>query len=130
MEIYRRRIEPAHRPGDAAAQLSSRTVTRRTCPAARPVDDVRGSDRQPLYAGMRSCQMALGYDPAAAGSDLVLAYLQELLLTAVILEERLPGARRPLRVLSGSGLIEIPSRILRSNLARAINLEDLPRRLD
>ena len=74
--------------------------------------------------------MALGYDPAAAGSDLVLAYLQELLLTAVILEERLPGARRPLRVLSGSGLIEIPSRILRSNLARAINLEDLPRRLD
>jgi len=73
--------------------------------------------------------MALGYDPSATGSDTVLAYLQELLLTAVMLEERLPGARRPVRVLSGSGLREIPTWISNSNLARGLKLEDLPHRL-
>jgi hypothetical protein len=73
--------------------------------------------------------MSTSYDPTTTGSDSILAYLQELLLTAALLGERLPGARRPLRLLKG-GLREIPSRIITSNLAAALRLDELPQRLD
>jgi hypothetical protein len=69
-------------------------------------------------------------DPMTARSDSTLAYLQELLLTAALLGERLPGARRPLRFLVGGGLRGIPSKIVRTNLAQSLKLDELPQRLD
>jgi hypothetical protein len=63
--------------------------------------------------------------------DSVLGYLQELMLMAVMLGERLPGTRRPLRLLAGGRLLrDIPSRIIQSNLAQSIRLDDLPRQLE
>jgi hypothetical protein len=71
--------------------------------------------------------MANGYDAAVTGSDSTLAYLQRLLLWAAILGERLPGTRRPIRLLNYErGLRELPSRILQSNLARSLAMDELP----
>ncbi|CAN5520798.1 hypothetical protein BH23CHL2_BH23CHL2_28460 [soil metagenome] len=75
--------------------------------------------------------MTHGYDPKTTNPDSILAYLQELILIAVMLGERLPGTRRPLRLLSRSrNLRELPSKIVRSNLAQSLTLDELPRRLD
>ena len=75
--------------------------------------------------------MTHAYDPKTTNPDSILGYLQELVLIAVMLGERLPGTRRPLRVLSGGrGLRDLPSKIIRSNLAQSLKLDDLPRRLD
>ena len=50
---------------------------------------------------------------------------------AVMLGERLPGTRRPLRLLAGGRLLrEIPSKIVQSNLAQSLRINDLPRRLE
>lgn len=75
--------------------------------------------------------MAHGRDAAETRSDAVLGYLQELVLSAALLGERLPGARRPVR-LGGKGktLRGLPTRILSANLASSLKLDDLPRRLE
>ena len=75
--------------------------------------------------------MTRSYESTTTNSDSILGYLQELVLMAVMLGERLPGTRRPLRLLaSGRLLREIPSKIVRSNLAQSLKLDDLPRPLE
>jgi hypothetical protein len=75
--------------------------------------------------------MAFGYDTTTTSPDSTLGYLQELLLSAVMLGERLPGARRPIRLPARGGtLANLPSKILRLNLAQSLKLDELPRRLD
>lgn len=75
--------------------------------------------------------MTQGYDKTATSSDSILGYLQELVLMAVMLGERLPGTRRPLQLLSsGRRLRDIPSTIVQSNLAQSLKLDELPRRLE
>ena len=75
--------------------------------------------------------MKHGDDTTTTSSDSILGYLQELMLMAAMLGERLPGTRRPLQLLSsGRRLRDIPSNIVRSNLAQSLKLDELPRRLD
>ncbi len=76
--------------------------------------------------------MTQDYDTTTTTNpDSVLGYLQELVLMAVMLGERLPGTRKPLQLLArGRRLGDIPSKIVRSNLAQSLKLDELPRRLD
>ena len=75
--------------------------------------------------------MTRNIDSTTTSSDSILGYLQELVLMAVMLGERLPGTRRPLRLIAGGRLLrEIPSMIVRSNLAQSLKLDDLPGRLE
>lgn len=74
--------------------------------------------------------MGINHDTAEARSDAVLGYLQELLLSATLLGERLPGSRKPVRLSTCGGvLLQPPTKILRSNLAASLKLDDLPRHL-
>lgn len=76
--------------------------------------------------------MTQRYDTTTGtSSDSILGYLQELVLMAAMLGERLPGTRRPLQLLaSGRAVRGLPSKIVRSNLAQSLKLDDLPRRLE
>ena len=75
--------------------------------------------------------MAYGYDVTVTGSDATLGYLQGLLLSAVLLGGRLPGARRPVQLPVGEhGLRELPSKIRRAHLAQSLKLDELPGRLE
>lgn len=74
--------------------------------------------------------MVNDHDLAGMGSDVTLGYLQELLLSATLLGERLPGSRKPVRLSTRSGNhLQPPTRILRTNLAASLKLDDLPRHL-
>ncbi|MEZ4571343.1 MAG: hypothetical protein R2849_13655 [Thermomicrobiales bacterium] len=75
--------------------------------------------------------MTNSYDSQNTSSDSILGYLQELVLIAVMLGERLPGTRRPIQIFPrGHRLREIPMKIVQSNLAQSLKLDELPRRLD
>lgn len=76
--------------------------------------------------------MTHSYDnTAGTSSDSILGYLQELVLTAAMLGERLPGTRRPLQLLaSGRAIRDLPLKIARSNLAQSLKLDELPRKLE
>lgn len=75
--------------------------------------------------------MMYGQDSVETRSDAILAYLQELLLSAALLGERLPGAKRPVQLAGARSKIrKIPTRILSSNLAGSLKLDDLPSRLE
>ena len=75
--------------------------------------------------------MTQEYDKATTSPDSILGHLQELVLMAAILGERLPGTRRPLQLLSrGRRMGDMPHKIVQSNLAQSLKLDDLPRRLE
>ncbi|MEZ4522422.1 MAG: hypothetical protein R3A46_12375 [Thermomicrobiales bacterium] len=75
--------------------------------------------------------MTNSYDSQNTSSDSILGYLQEIVLIAVMLGERLPGTRRPIQIFPrGHRLREIPMKIVQSNLAQSLKLDELPRRLD
>lgn len=62
--------------------------------------------------------------------DTTLGYLQEIVLSAALLGERLPGTRRPLSSVCGCWRRhDQPVRVLTSNLARSLRIDHLPGRV-